>query len=348
MKFKISVVIPVYNAENTLEDAINSILSQNWDGDLFNDVEVILVDDNSSDSSLDIIKKFCSEYDNIKYYSFLSNSGYGGRGRNKGIELADSNYIILLDNDDIYLPNALKTMFNAINNENADFVGFSYKDDIFENKHYVCPNYGDKISIKPTKSQKIFDLAIANSSYAPWAKIYNKQFLDENNIRFLEDSQFDDAYFFIKCLLAANKYSVYPNEFVYMYFTYEDSQVRAHDKIHFYNRLSSLKKCVYMIEEQGLSSNTFANHCFADFLLIFSNSNESRKDKLNMLEDLYNFEKDYDITLELFELKFLNWIILKKYFSLAIWIGKFYSVMYNNNVIRNIYRKRNFIKLSKK
>lgn len=338
--YKISVIIPVYNAESTLKKAIESVISQNWEGNFLEDVEIILVDDNSSDSSLDIIKEYANKYDNISYFTFKDNSGFGGRGRNKGIELSTGEFIILMDNDDIYLENAFITLYNTIIKEKADLVGANYKTDTFKNKRLYCPKgYNQNRTLKPTKNQHIFNVITTNCSFAPWAKIYRKSFLKENNIKFLEDTQFDDAEFFIKCMLYANKFTIIPNDYVYMYYAYENSQVRVHDKIHFDARLNTMKEIDALIKNHGLESDAFITHCLIDLFLMVANLNESKKEKIEVFMDLYDFEKNFDkIVIHKIELNILNNAILNKQFKKAIFICKIYSFLYNNNFIRRIYR----------
>lgn len=338
--YKISVIIPVYNAESTLKKAIESVISQNWKDDFFEDVEIILVNDNSSDSGLNIIKEYASKYNNISYFTFKDNSGFGGRGRNKGIELSTGEFIILMDNDDIYLENAFITLYDIIIKENSDLVGANYKTDTFKKDRLYCPKgYNKNRTLNPTKNQQIFDIITTTCSFAPWAKIYRKSFLEENNIKFLEDTQFDDAEFFIKCLLYANKFTIIPNDYVYMYYTYESSQVRLHDKIHFDARLNTMKQINNLIKNHGLNGDAFIMHCLMDLFLMVANLNGSKKEKIEVFEELYDFEKNFDkIIIPKTELNILNNAILNKQFNKAIFLCKFYSFLYNNSLIRRIYR----------
>lgn len=338
--YKISVIIPVYNAESTLKNAIDSVISQNWEGDFLEDIEIILVDDNSSDSSLDVIKEYTSKYSNISYFTFKDNSGFGGRGRNKGIEISTGEFIILMDNDDIYLENALATLYNAIVREDSDLVGANYKTDTFKKDRLYCPKgHNHNRSLKPTKNQKMFDIITTTCSFAPWAKIYRKSFLHDNNIKFLENTQFDDAEFFIKCMLYANKFTIIPNDYVYMYYTYETSQVRIHDKKHFDVRLNTMKDIDNLIRNHGLKSDAFTTHCLIDLFLVVANINGSREEQIEVFKDLYEFEKNFDkIVINKTELTILNNAILNKQFNKAIFLCKIYSVLYNNSFIRHIYR----------
>lgn len=331
--YKISIVIPVYNAESTLKNAIDSIF-QKWNGDFLEDIEIILIDDNSSDSSLNIIKEYASKYNNISYFTFKDNSGFGGHGRNKGIEMANGEFIILMDNDDIYLENALMTLYEVIVKEGSDLVGANYKIDAFKKDRLYCPKgYNQNRTLNPTKNQYIFDFITTTCSFAPWAKIYRKSFLEENNIKFLEDTQFGDVEFFIQCILNVNKFSILPNGYMYMYYIYETSQVRSHYKKHFYARLKTMKDIDALIKSHDLVSDAFITYCLIDLFLVVAKLNEFKKE-IEVFTDLYEFEKNFDnIIISKTELNILN-----KQYNKSIFIYKIYSLLYNNGFIRKICR----------
>ena len=94
MSYKISVIIPVFNAQNDLNNAVDSIISQTFG---FDNIELILVDDASTDSSRDIIRNYQKEYGNIKLVELSQNSGLPGKPRSLGIDYTTANYIIFLE-----------------------------------------------------------------------------------------------------------------------------------------------------------------------------------------------------------------------------------------------------------
>ena len=96
--YKISVIVPVFNVENKIMNAFNSILNQTIG---FENLEVIFVDDNSTDDSKNIIKSLENKYDNVKSIFLSKNSGYAGKPRNIGIKNATANYLMFLDPDDL-------------------------------------------------------------------------------------------------------------------------------------------------------------------------------------------------------------------------------------------------------
>ena len=97
VEYQVSVIIPVYNAEKNLKNTVQSVINQSIG---FENIELILVDDASTDDSKNIIKSLSKEYNNIIHYYSKKNHGAPGFGRNTGLKLATSNYIMFLDNDD--------------------------------------------------------------------------------------------------------------------------------------------------------------------------------------------------------------------------------------------------------
>ncbi|WP_405306873.1 glycosyltransferase family 2 protein [Methanobrevibacter sp.] len=342
MSYKISVVIPVYNAEKTLEKAINSLLTQNWNGNFEEDIEIILVDDNSSDNSLNVIEEFSDKYSNIHYFSFDDNSGFGGRGRNKGISMSQGDYIVLMDNDDIYLQDALQLFYDTITQTGSEIVLANYQTDFLPERLYCPKEYNKNWTINPTKDQKVFDKVSTACSMAPWAKIYSKRFLQENNIKFREDSQFDDADFFMKCMVSSKQITILPNDYVYLYYTYEDSQVRIHDKEHFDTRIKTMRNIDEIVKSKGLTCEIFTKNNLMELFLMIANSKESKEDTFLMFEELREYQSDFDdIHYHRPELNFLNIFVMSKHYGIAYYISKFYAFLYGNSFIRQIYRSKN-------
>ena len=112
---KVSVVVPMYNAERFINFCVTSILQQT-----FENFEVILVDDCSTDKTLDIVKKFDDA--RIKILRTKKNSGYPGAVRNVGLNAATGKYIFFMDHDDSILPNAFEVLVDVAEKNNADAV----------------------------------------------------------------------------------------------------------------------------------------------------------------------------------------------------------------------------------
>ena len=122
--YKISIIVPIYNVEEFIDESIKSILNQSIG---FENLEVILIDDCSTDKSGEIAKKYSELYENIIYYKMPENSGMAGKPRNVGMQMAKGKYIMFLDPDDCYMPYACKLMYDTIEKQNVKFVAANYK-----------------------------------------------------------------------------------------------------------------------------------------------------------------------------------------------------------------------------
>ncbi len=163
---KSSIIIPVYNAQDTLEKGIDSILNQTY-----NDFEIVLINDGSIDNSQEIIENYENKYpDIIKSYTQV-NSGIA-KARNKGIELSKGEYLFFIDNDDYIDNNYIETFVNEIEQRNCDVVIGGYRR-VAENGKLLF----QKQPINSPWSKYMF--------ITPWGRIYKKDSLIKNNISFL-------------------------------------------------------------------------------------------------------------------------------------------------------------------
>ena len=183
--YKVSVIIPIYNAETTIRKAIDSVLNQSIG---FDNIELILVDDKSTDGSRQIIEDYANKYNNINVICLDENSGLPGKPRNIGIDNSTSEYIIFLDADDEYLPHALELYYDTITQEGSDFVMGSHfwnlDGNLFKmNILHDCEDTSDLININPFKSDNNFRM-LSHDHIAPWGKIWRKKLLIDYNIRF--------------------------------------------------------------------------------------------------------------------------------------------------------------------
>ena len=181
---KVSIIVPIYNSEKHLEKCINSIIKQTY-----KNIEIILINDGSTDNSLEKIKELSLKYQNIKYYT-QTNKGVA-RTRNSGIRYAKGSYIMFVDNDDYIEKDYVETFVNEIEKENYDYVIGGYKR-VDEN---------GKTLLKQTYQNKPWSYFIF---VTPWAKIFNKDFLIKHNIKFLPVKIGEDIYFNV-CALSWSK-----------------------------------------------------------------------------------------------------------------------------------------------
>ena len=197
----ISVILPVFNSEEFIRKAIESVLAQT-----FEDFELIIVNDGSTDSSKDIIDSF--EDDRIRLIS-QSNQGPGA-ARNNALRIAEGEYIMYLDSDDWLCHDALEVAYGEITKFGADFTFFKminfdgeryYENDWFELK--TLQSFKNR-AFKPSETPgSIFDLSVGVCQ-----KIYNRNFLERIDARFPEGIFFEDMPFFYYVFLKAERISI--------------------------------------------------------------------------------------------------------------------------------------------
>jgi len=219
MKPKISIIIPVYNMEDYIRKSLESIVSQSIG---LENLEVIIIDDCSTDKSGEIIDEYNSKYENFISIHLPENSGAAGKPRNIGINRATSKFLMFLDADDYYDVNACETLYNKIVTENVDIV-FSNYIYVFENRTQKLQNFfGDRAEIKVNIIDNEPILFKINPSI--WTKIIRKKFIKDNNIKFPEGIPSQDLVFIVHAFLKANGIIFLNNYLGYYYNRIRDSR----------------------------------------------------------------------------------------------------------------------------
>lgn len=223
---KVSVVIPVYNVESYLEDCLNSVLHQT-----LTDIEVICVNDGSTDKSLSILEKYAKKDKRLTIVN-QENMGHAV-ATNVGMTYTTGEYLFLMDSDDIIEFNALELTYKKAKENDVDFVIFkAINYDNAEGKYYETKSYSMKevysqVQDKVFSYEDVKDL-IFTMSVTPWSKLYNRKFILENNISFPEGLIFDDNIFFWEALFNAKRI-VFLNEFLFIRRFYSTSSTNNGD-----------------------------------------------------------------------------------------------------------------------
>lgn len=250
---KVSVVIPIYNVENYLEDCLDSIVNQT-----LKDIEIICVNDGSTDNSLDIINKY-AEKDNRMIVISQENGGHAV-ATNRGMGMAKGKYLYLMDSDDIVKLNTLEDTYNLAEDKNLDFVIFkaiNYNDPekrFYETEVYSMGNLAKAVGNKVFNYKDIPDNVLFNMSVTPWSKLYNREFVEKIGAKFPEGLVFEDNVFFWQVLFNAERI-YFHDEFLFTRRWYSTSSTTAGDK----RFLDSIK--VYnLVWEEFRKHDEFENH----------------------------------------------------------------------------------------
>ncbi|WP_296893689.1 glycosyltransferase [uncultured Methanobrevibacter sp.] len=212
--YKISVIIPVYNVENYLRECLDSITSQT-----VKDIEIICIDDGSTDNSPEILKEYQKKDSRIKIIT--KENGGQATARNLGIKEAQGEYIAFIDSDDFIESEMLEKLYTKAKDDNLDIAMCkiaTYNNQTGEIKdnvwYYMLGIFRDfEKEIFNHKDTKEFTCNIA---VTPYNKIYKTSLIKDNNILFPEGLIFEDEKFFYDTYLRAKRVSVIP-EFLYYY-----------------------------------------------------------------------------------------------------------------------------------
>lgn len=265
---KISVIIPVYNSNKTINKCLDSVLKQsykNW--------EAIVIDDGSIDDSYEIMKLYSYEDSRIKIYS-QENSGPGST-RNKGIDKSTGDYIVFLDSDDYINQYYFEEIINCEFNEHSDVI---FIDVIQENpngtiiKEELMSSYIGEDKETIIKHQMTGKL--------PWGgcrKAVRAKLIKDNEIRYSNDIVGEEAIFSFNTLFYAKKVSFIPKCY-YHYVNYDDSQSKKGNEDPWGCICKKMKK--YLIEKNLFENYKIAINSFAYTACIVS---------IQRISKLYNF-----------------------------------------------------------
>ena len=192
--YKVSVIVPVYNVEQTLDRCVSSILAQTFDS-----FEIILVNDGSTDKSAELCDEYASLHDNI-YVVHKENGGLGS-ARNAGINQAKGKYICFVDSDDYIQNEYIKSMYDAAEEYCVDLVITGYRLQQGQNFSEYIPR--DIIGVYSGDSyyKILLEYAYGNSYfYFAWNKLYRHDLITKHNLHFIdrhcaEDMMFNAEYY---------------------------------------------------------------------------------------------------------------------------------------------------------
>lgn len=198
---KVSVIVPVWNAEKYLRQCLNSIVNQT-----LNEIEIILINDGSTDSSLLICQEFAHKDKRVHVYT-QSNKG-AGLTRNYGIKLARGEYLSFLDADDFFEPNMLEKMYCKAKNTNADIVACNFW--LFNDE--IQKDFTKEWSVRKEKlpSKKVFSAAdcpddILNIFWVVWNQMYKRDFIIEKKLYYQNLKNSNDVFFVATTLFTSSK-----------------------------------------------------------------------------------------------------------------------------------------------
>ena len=246
---KISIIVPVYNVEEYLENCITSILNQT-----FKDFELILINDGSTDNSLEI----CEHYKDIDDRICIIDKKNGGlsSARNAGLNIAKGEYIGFVDSDDYIHPQMYEILYNEIVKNNADVVLCNFKEVYNYDENLICykKNAKEDVSIRlfsNIEALENIDSIDAVKFIVAWNKLYKSWIF--NNLRYRNGIIHEDEFIIHRILYKCRKV-IYIERQLYFYMQRDGSIMQQANKITKIDYLLALSDRVRFFYENGLEN----------------------------------------------------------------------------------------------
>lgn len=336
------MIIPVFNSDDCLDVAVNSVINQTIG---FENIELIIVDDCSTDNTRDVIKDYEKKYPNVKGIFLDKNNGGAGIPRNIGIRQASSKYLMFMDADDEYEKDACELFYNKIVETNADYV--------FSEWTFVAGDKTSKTTHPFLKEEQEFTFENGENikEYYKYyrggmcAAIYNKEFVLEHDIKCHKELG-EDGYFTLTALFNSKKvvfieYNGYYNKLR------DSDEKKSVTNVRNEKMFNSRKKSIYLFNDlldkygagdKGYVLNREINVLlYQVYTIMPSVSNKKRKEmfkEINKLEKELNIEK---LDSSLFNI--LNYFVVKEHYMVAILISRILGFIFSKPVLRNLLRK---------
>ncbi|CUQ11738.1 Hyaluronan synthase [Turicibacter sanguinis] len=291
---KISVIVPVYNVENYIVECLNSILNQT-----FEDIEVIIVNDGSTDNSMDKIKKIIKGNNNIQVIN--KNNGGLSSARNEGLMYAKGEYVIFIDSDDFIETDFLQNLYREAKQYNLDIACGGYKKFFSEERIEEKKRKEKIIELGVVEGNQFLLAQLENQDYRMevWDDLYRREFLLNNNLIFTEDLLHEDEEFTPKSLLLAKRVKLV-NTYGYLYRQRENSITTSKTTI---KNIESIYYIIYEFKKMfDQSKNDVEKKCLSQLICIMIDiyfckihlSNELQKFDLAKKLNIYKITRDLD------------------------------------------------------
>ena len=209
--YKISIILPVYNAELYLNQCLDSIVGQT-----LKEFEVICVDDGSTDGSLDILREYAGRDERFKVLT--QQNGGGGKARNTGMAAASGDYVIFLDSDDFFAPTLLEETCQKAEECQADIVLFDGKGYDNLTGEFVD---GRRLRTGYLPDKEVFNYRdIPDNIFlivpdAPWLRLFRREFIENTGLKFQCITNANDAFFTVSAMVLAERICSIDKPFVY-------------------------------------------------------------------------------------------------------------------------------------
>ena len=226
----ISIIIPCYNVSDKLRRCLDSLVNQTISSAR---LEIICVDDKSTDNTLEILMEYERKYPDNFMIIPLEENRKQGYARNIALSYASGDYIMYIDSDDVISANALELMYTRIKAIGCDVLECGFKF-VYGNADFSIEKNGKPLILDMTNAKnKKYYLLNRGWKTAPWGRLYKKSLLTENSISFVEGRFMEDIYF-SEMLMCHMKTYAYMPDTLYFYCVNPDGTMVGKNIIHHY------------------------------------------------------------------------------------------------------------------
>lgn len=292
---KLSIIVPIYNVEQYILECVQSVYRQALTE---NDFELILVNDGTQDNSFGVIKDIIHQHTNIIVVE-QSNQGLSA-ARNTGLLYAKGDYILFLDSDDLLIDNTIPSLL-ALSEKMPDLIVAGFKKMNNDEIHNFMAPSQDRIIVEEKSGEELFLRDLNPQQCYVWRTLYKKEFLDNNNLKFIRDIYFEDVPFTTECYLKARR-CVKTSQIFYIYRQRVDSIVSTLNikKIFDFNtvlaRLWEMKRISNLSAEQEAKLMDILFVTFSISIWYVSHDNVLLKQRKDIVRDLENKIPDISFT----------------------------------------------------
>ena len=231
---KVSIILPIYNVQDYLEKCLNSLINQTLE-----DIEIICINDCSTDNSLKILEEFAIKDSRIIITNLIENKGQG-YARNIGIELAKGEYIGFVDPDDWAELNMFEEMYKEASKYNVEILETSRtRVRLKNNKFKAQINHIKNLPTNKTYNIHSLQNFVFKQPFATWNKIFKTSFIKNNKILFANSKCGEDMLFTIKARLLAKNIKYIKKSF-YNYFVRAGSSVANPEYTKYYLKITDI------------------------------------------------------------------------------------------------------------
>lgn len=248
----VSVIIPVYNVEKYLRQCLDSVTAQT-----LSDIEIICVNDSSTDGSLSILEEYAEKDDRIRVVT--QKNGGAGAARNRGLSMASGKYLSFLDSDDFFEPDMLELAYRKAEEDRADFVVFNSNQYYTDKEKFVEVAWTLRVKeippYTPFSHRQMTDNIFKVFVGWAWDKLYNREFVMKNHLLFQEQRTSNDMYFVFSAVAIAKRISVVNKVLAHQRRDAKDSlsKTRENSWYCFYDALMALRG---RLQEEGIFKET--------------------------------------------------------------------------------------------